>query len=217
MRLSLFLVVASSLSLVGAFSPSPSLTNSNKRVLRSPSSARSSSNLDDTDAVTSNSYDLASTFKKVSSVSFATWLSMTQAASADSPNWGIFEGRTGSILHPLTMGSLFGLSLYTAFLGFQWRRQRTLGDDISALKKRMPSLGSYKTIQEALDSGEMTDQEAELKAAIPVEQEISALTAERKELSSQGNRDKHYTQGTWIAFLGTVFAIEVRRMVVVAV
>ena len=41
-----------------------------------------------------------------------------------------------------------------------------LGDEISALKKQLPSLGSFKTIQEALDSGEMNDQEAKLKAAL---------------------------------------------------
>jgi hypothetical protein len=182
------------------------LTN-NKPATR-VSSARFLSSQQNDDA-NDEKYDLSSTFTKASSLSLITWLSLTQTATAAGPDWGIFEGRTGSILHPLTMGSLFGLSLYTAFLGFQWRRQRTLGDDISALKQRMPSLGSYKTIQEALASGEMVEQEAELKAAISVEEEIAALTAERKELASQGNRDRHYTQGAWIAFIGTVFAIEV--------
>jgi hypothetical protein len=160
------------------------------------------------DTNNSQNYDLVSTFSKSAMTVFLSWLATTGVACADSPDWGIFEGRTGSILHPMFMGGLFGLSLYTAFLGFQWRRQRTLGDEISALKKQMPSLGSYKTIQEALDSGEMEAQEASLKAALPIEQEIANLTAERKELASQGNRDKHYNQGAWIAFLGTAFAIE---------
>lgn len=136
------------------------------------------------------------------------WLTTTGVANADSPDWGIFEGRTGSLLHPLTMGSLFVFSLYTAFLGFQWRRQRTIGDEIAELKKSMPSLGSYKTINEALASGEI-DNAAALQAAIPIEQQIQALTAERKELSSQNNRDRHYGQGSWIALIGTLFAIEV--------
>jgi len=161
-----------------------------------------------------NKFDLSTSFQTTKSSSTSaimmvvSWLATTRMARADSPDWGIFEGRTGSILHPITMGGLFGLSCYTAYLGFQWRRQRTLGDDISALKKQLPPLGSFKTIQEALDSEEMQDQEAKLKAALPIEKEIQDLTAERKELASQGNRDKHYNRGAWIAFLGTVFAIE---------
>jgi hypothetical protein len=159
-----------------------------------------------------NKFDLSTSFPTTKSSATAmmvvSWLATTGMARADSPDWGIFEGRTGSILHPITMGGLFGLSCYTAYLGFQWRRQRTLGDEITALKKQLPPLGSFKTIQEALDSEEMQDQEAKLKAALPIEKEIQDLTAERKELASQGNRDKHYNQGAWIAFLGTVFAIE---------
>lgn len=148
-------------------------------------------------------------FTKFTASSLMTWLATSSMAAADSPDWGIFEGRTGSILHPITMGSLFGLSLYTAYLGFQWRRQRTLGDEISSLKKQLPKLGDFKTIQQAIDSGEM-ENVAELQAAIPIEKQIQDLTEERKELASQNNRDKHYTQGSWIAFLGTLFAIEVR-------
>lgn len=146
------------------------------------------------------------TLNKITASSLMTWLAASEMAGAAGPDWGIFEGRTGSILHPIMMGSLFATSLYTAFLGFQWRRQRTLGDEISSLKAKLPKIPSdYKTIQQAIDSGEMENL-SELQAAIPIETEIQELTAERK--SSQNNRDKHYTQGAWIAFFGTLFAIE---------
>jgi hypothetical protein len=147
------------------------------------------------------------------SVMTMTWLATSEmAGAAAGPDWGIFEGRTGSILHPISMGTLFAMSLYTAFLGFQWRRQRTLGDEISSLKGTLPKIPSdYKTIQEALASGEIMEESLakELQAAIPIETKIQELTAERKQLSSQNNRDKHYTQGAWIAFFGTLFAIVV--------
>lgn len=207
-------VLVGFLSLAGAFSPSPRSSLKALAPHSLPSKitmARFSSLHDANNDDNSNNYDLSSSFvTKAAPISLATWLAFVGSANAAGPDWGIFEGRTGSILHPLTMGGLFGLSLYTAFLGFQWRRQRTLGDEIAALKQKMPNLGSFKTIQEALDSGEMENQEASLKAALPIEQEISSLTSERKDLASQGNRDKHYNQGAWIAFFGTVFAIEVR-------
>jgi predicted lipid-binding transport protein (Tim44 family) len=149
------------------------------------------------------------TLNKITASSLMTWLAASEMAGAAGPDWGIFEGRTGSILHPIMMGSLFATSLYTAFLGFQWRRQRTLGDEISSLKAKLPKIPSdYKTIQQAIDSGDMENL-SELQAAIPIETEIQELSAERKQLSSQNNRDKHYTQGAWIAFFGTLFAIEV--------
>ena len=56
-------------------------------------------------------------------------------ALADSPDWGLFEGKTGSLLHPAMMGSLFLLSLSTGWKGWQWRRQRELGGEIQELKK----------------------------------------------------------------------------------
>jgi hypothetical protein len=80
------------------------------------------------------------------------------------------------------MGSLLLFSLSTAILGFQWRRQRTLGDEISALKKTL------RTLQ--------------------IESQINELTQERKELAAAGPKDKHFSQGSLLALLGTAFAIE---------
>lgn len=142
------------------------------------------------------------------------WAAMADISSAAGPDWGIFEGRTLSLLHPLTMGSLLLFSLYTALLGFQWRRQRTMGDEISALKKSLPDLGSSKTVSEALAAAKAEESPdaakiAKLTAALPVEQQIKDLTTERKDLAAANPRDQHYSQGALLAFLGTAFAIEV--------
>jgi hypothetical protein len=63
---------------------------------------------------------------------------LTAHAADAVPDWGLFAGRTASLLHSLTMGSLLVFTLYTAYLGFQWRRQRTSGDEIAALQKKLP-------------------------------------------------------------------------------
>lgn len=131
-------------------------------------------------------------------------------ANAAGPDWGIFEGRTLSLLHPLMMAGLLTLSVNTALLGFSWRRQRTIGDDISALKKTLPAFeGSSLSaaIAAAQEAGD-TSLAMKLNAALPIQSEIDALVQERKDLSSKGSRDKHYNQGALLAFLGTAFAIE---------
>ena len=129
-------------------------------------------------------------------------------ANAAGPDWGIFEGKTGSLLHPIMMGSLLIYAISTGLLGFQWRRQRTLGDDMKALQNQLPSgIKTASDVQSAMQ--EEGANVAQLQAALPVAQELEALQAERKELASKGPRDQHFGQGAMLAFLGTAFAIEV--------
>lgn len=166
----------------------------------------------------SSSYSINSISPIISAASTSLLLwsaSATPSMAQAGPNWGIFEGRTLSLLHPAMMISMLLLSLSTALLGFNWRRQRTIGDDISALKKQLPSPlpEGAKTIAEAIKKAESADEVdaalvSKLKEAIPIEDQINALVAERKELSTQNNRDRHYTQGAILVFLGTAFAIE---------
>lgn len=133
------------------------------------------------------------------------------AHAAPSPDWGLFEGRTGSLLHPLMMGGMFALSISTALKGFSYRRQRTMGDEISALKKTLPNLGGAPNLSAAIEAAreaEDFDLATKLTSAMPIQNEIDALVNERKELSSLGLRDKHFSQGALLAFLGTAFAIE---------
>ena len=137
------------------------------------------------------------------------------SASAAGPDWGIFEGRTGSLLHPAAMAAMAAFSISTALLGFQWRRQRTLGDEIKALKSTLPNLNGASSVKEAIaaaESAESVDASyvSTLKGALSIESEIEALTNERKELASAGPRDKHFNQGSLLLFIGTAFAIEVR-------
>eukprot|EP00579_Thalassiosira_antarctica_P000474 CAMPEP_0201867216 /NCGR_PEP_ID=MMETSP0902-20130614/1532_1 /ASSEMBLY_ACC=CAM_ASM_000551 /TAXON_ID=420261 /ORGANISM="Thalassiosira antarctica, Strain CCMP982" /LENGTH=300 /DNA_ID=CAMNT_0048392341 /DNA_START=39 /DNA_END=941 /DNA_ORIENTATION=+ len=135
------------------------------------------------------------------------------SASAAGPDWGIFEGRTLSLLHPAMMAGMFVLSASTGLLGFQWRRQRTMGDEISALKKTLPNLNGAKTIKEALAAAQGAEEVdmayvSSLKAAMPTESQVMELTKERKDLASAGPKDKHFNQGALMLVIGTTFAIE---------
>jgi hypothetical protein len=147
-------------------------------------------------------------------VAAASLLLTSSPAWADSPDWGLFEGRTGSLLHPVVMISMFALSASTALLGFQWKRQRTLGDEISALKKTMPDLGGAGSVGEALGTAEGAEvvdalYVRSLRGAMETEANVAELTRERKELANAGPRDKHFNQGALLLFVGTSFAIEV--------
>lgn len=166
------------------------------------------------DTFSSENSDFSSLARTVSA-SALLWTASAQTALADSPDWGLFEGRTGSLLHPIMMFLMLGYSVWTAILGFNWRRQRTMGDEISALKKTLPDLQGAKSVSEALAAAKSADSVDQarinaLQSSLSVESEIEALQKERKELAAANPRDKHFSQGALLAFLGTAFAIEVR-------
>jgi hypothetical protein len=58
-------------------------------------------------------------------------------ALAAGGEFGILEGRSFALLHPLVMGGLFGYTLWAGYLGWQWRRVRTVQDEINDLKKQL--------------------------------------------------------------------------------
>lgn len=143
----------------------------------------------------------------------AMWSLTSSSVMAAGPDWGIFEGRTLSLLHPAMMFGMLALSVSTALLGFEWRRQRTIGDDISALKSTYPDLGGASTASNALAAAKAAETPdaaliTKLESALPIDSEIKTLQAERKELAAKGPRDSHFSQGALLAFLGTSFAIE---------
>jgi len=163
-------------------------------------------NLADTDL---NSHPLAK--NAAATAAFLALLSgIPEVSNAAGPDWGIFEGKTGSLLHPITMGSLFFLQISTALKGIKWRRQREIGDEISTLKKQMPKLPEgASSLNDAIAMGKEAGSDVSVyQGALAIESQIANLTAERKELASQNNRESHYQQGALVAAIGTAFAIE---------
>lgn len=62
-----------------------------------------------------------------------------QDAYAAGGEYGILEGRIFSLIHPVVMLSLFTATGYAGYLGWQWRRVRTIQDEINVLKKQIPA------------------------------------------------------------------------------
>lgn len=60
-----------------------------------------------------------------------------QDALAAGGEFGILEGRTFALIHPIVMGFLFFYTLWAGYLGWQWRRVRTIQNEINELKKQV--------------------------------------------------------------------------------
>lgn len=109
-------------------------------------------------------------------------------AWAKGGQWGPLEGKASSLVHPTVMSLFFFTMLYTGFLGWQWHQTRTLGADLSALRKQLPK-----------------DEEEESAATKSLKEQISQLDAERKDMVKEGYKDKHHTLSSIILGGGIFF------------
>ncbi|ONK58856.1 uncharacterized protein A4U43_C08F440 [Asparagus officinalis] len=103
-----------------------------------------------------------------------------QDALAAAGEFGILEGRSVALIHPVVMGSLFVYTLYAGYLGWQWRRVRTIQDEINQLKKQV---------------------KPPAPAAVP------AGTDERKALLKGSFRDRHFNAGSILLGFGVLEAV----------
>ncbi|QHO52140.1 uncharacterized protein DS421_2g36990 [Arachis hypogaea] len=120
------------------------------------------------------------------------------AALAVDGEFGILEGRTFALIHPIVMISLFFFTLWTGYLGWQWRRVRTIQEEINELKKQVkptPVTPEGKPVEGA----EAPSSSVELK--------IQQLTEERKELLKGSYRDRHYNAGSILLGFGVLEAV----------
>lgn len=125
----------------------------------------------------------------------------------------IFQGRTFSIIHPASMFAMFSLSLYAAWQGFQWRKTRTIGSDITAKKAEVTALATKLSTKlegsatEALKGEVSAADKTILQAMVPLQAEVADLQAERKALTAGNYRDKHFAAGSAILAVGVSSAI----------
>ncbi|PIN13335.1 hypothetical protein CDL12_14040 [Handroanthus impetiginosus] len=110
---------------------------------------------------------------------------------------GILEGRSFALIHPIVMSGLFIYTLYAGYLGLQWRRVRTIQEEINELKKQV------KPVAVTPDG----NPPAEPPTLSPVEAKIQQLTEERKELIKGSYRDKHYNTGSILLGFGVFEAV----------
>ncbi|GAV87370.1 DUF4079 domain-containing protein [Cephalotus follicularis] len=119
----------------------------------------------------------------------------TKDALAVNGEFGILEGRSFALIHPIVMGSLFLYTVWAGYLGWQWRRVRTTQNEINELKKQ---------VKPTLVTPDGTPVEA---APSPIDLKIQQLTEERKELLKGSYRDRHFNAGSVLLVFGVFESI----------
>lgn len=134
------------------------------------------------------------TFLSLTAITFP-FLLETKDALAVGGEFGILEGRSFALIHPIVMGAFFFYTLWAGYLGWQWRRVRTIQNEINELKKQVkptPVTPDGKPV-EAPPS--------------PVELQIQQLTEERKELIKGSYKDRHFNAGSVLLGFGVLESI----------
>lgn len=128
-------------------------------------------------------------------------------ALAAGGEFGILEGRSFALLHPLVMGGLFGYTLWAGYLGWQWRRVRTVQDEINDLKKQLKPAAAAAPA--AVGAGDASSSAAPPPPApkSPAEIKIDELTEERKKLLKGSFRDRHFNAGSILLGLGVLESV----------
>ncbi|KAH9627557.1 hypothetical protein KSS87_005611 [Heliosperma pusillum] len=116
-------------------------------------------------------------------------------ALAAGGEFGLLEGRSLALIHPIVMGGLFVYTLWAGYLGWQWRRVRTIQNEITELKKQA------KPVAVAPDGTPVNAPPS------PVETQIQQLTEERKVLLKGNFRDRHFNAGSILLGFGVFEAI----------
>ncbi|KAK4267043.1 hypothetical protein QN277_023883 [Acacia crassicarpa] len=109
--------------------------------------------------------------------------------------FGILEGRTLALIHPIVMAAFFFYTLWAGYLGWQWRRVRTIQNEINELKKQV------KPTPVTPDGNPVEAPPS------PVELKIQQLTEERKELLKGSYRDRHFNAGSILLGFGVLESV----------
>ncbi|CAL9047910.1 uncharacterized protein LOC103978214 [Musa acuminata AAA Group] len=125
-----------------------------------------------------------------------------QDALAVGGEFGILEGRTFALVHPVVMGSLFVYTLWAGYLGWQWRRVRTIQNEINELKKQVaPAVPT--PVAAGADGGPPPPP----PTPSPIEAKIQQLTEERKALLKGSYRERHFNAGSILLAFGVLEAV----------
>lgn len=125
-----------------------------------------------------------------SSALTAPFVLLVGEAAAKGGEFGLLEGRTFALVHPVIMAVLFGSTCYAGYLGWQWRSLREVGADLKELKKQLAPVG-----------------EDGVRPPSPVDDEIANLEKIRKELASSNLRERHHDMGNILLAGGVTTAV----------
>ncbi|KAK6919929.1 Protein of unknown function DUF4079 [Dillenia turbinata] len=163
--------------------------------ITTPTKLNSSSNSKTTDKLI-----LKQTRHQLQSVSIpltAIALTFYLDAKAIGGEFGILEGRSFALVHPIVMSGLFVYTLWAGYLGWQWRRVRTIQNEINELKKQV------KPVPVTPEGTPLPD----AQPSSPVEIKIQQLTEERKELIKGSYKDRHFNAGSILLGFGVFVAV----------
>lgn len=116
-----------------------------------------------------------------------------QEALAKDGEFGVLEGRSAALVHPIFLGIMYVTTIYAGYVGWQWRKVRTVGEEIQELKK---------------SGADPETANGEAVTPNPNQTKIDELTKERKELIAGNYKEKHFNAGSLLLAFGTVLAIE---------
>ena len=116
-----------------------------------------------------------------------------QEALAKDGEFGVLEGRSAALVHPIFLGIMYVTTVYAGYVGWQWRKVRTVGEEIQELKK---------------SGADPETANGEAVTPNPNQTKIDELTKERKELIAGNYKEKHFNAGSLLLAFGTVLAIE---------
>ena len=124
-----------------------------------------------------------------------------QEAFAKGGEYGLLEGRTAALVHPAGLAVLWFATVYAGYTGLQWRRVRTIQEEIVELKATVP-------VKEMVTASGETEAVALTPAQKETQGKIDELASTRKELVAGQFKDKHFNVGSLLLAFGTVLAVE---------
>lgn len=127
-----------------------------------------------------------------------------QEVMAANAEYGLLEGKAAALIHPLVMGFLYVFTLYTGYLGLQWRKIREVGDELKPLQEEQKALQAQV---DALKAQEQSTASVDSKLR-EVSTKVAELTEQRKQLVSGNFRDKHWASASLLLASGVTISIE---------
>lgn len=125
------------------------------------------------------------------STALATSVLAAQPALATGGEFGLLEGRSVALIHPIVMAVLFGYTAWAGWLGWQWRETRTIGDKIKEIQNQLPE----------------KDEDGN-RPSSPLDGEVAALQDKRKALSQGDFKNRHFNAGSLLLAFGVTIAVE---------
>ena len=125
------------------------------------------------------------------------------------------QGTLVSLIHPAIMDFLFLSTLWTGYLGWQWRRTRTIPEELKQLKKELPEKDAEgnRPVSKvdgriaALEEVSLADThllQASMQRSLA---STAVLLQQRKLMSKKEYKGRHHNWGGLIMGLGTATAV----------